>query len=59
MGNFIKVKYAIIIYFGKFQREILKHLKLETERKVEHQPSYPQTIELIKHVFIILLFKHI
>ena len=56
--NFIKAKCASIMYYSKFQREFPRHHKLETEREVEHHHSYPQTIELIKHVFI-LLFKNI
>lgn len=58
LDNFVKAQCANIIYSSKFQREFPKHHKLETERKVEHHHCYPQTIELIKHVFI-LLFRNI
>ena len=59
LDNFIKTQCESIIYYSKFQRDFPRHHKLEMERKVEHHHSYPQTIELIKHVFFILLFKNI
>lgn len=55
VDNFIKAQCANIICHDKFQREFPRHHKLETERKVEHHHGYPQTIELIKHVFFIVI----